>query len=97
MRATELARDIGSFAYDPLKHCLYAFPWGEPAGRSRGMTGPRKWQGDVMVTIRDHLANPETRFQPLAHRDRVRPRHRQVGRDRDAVASGRSTAGSMRG
>jgi hypothetical protein len=59
----ELARDIGSFAYDPLKHCLYAFPWGE--GPLENMTGPRKWQGDTMVTIRDHLANPETRFQPL--------------------------------
>jgi hypothetical protein len=59
----ELASDIGSFAYDPLKHCLYAFPWGE--GPLENMTGPRKWQGDTMVTIRDHLANPETRFQPL--------------------------------
>jgi hypothetical protein len=61
----ELARDIGSFAYDPLKHCLYAFPWGVEGTQLEERKGPRQWQGDVMVTIRNHLANPETRHQPL--------------------------------
>lgn len=59
----ELAREIGSFAYDPLKHCLFAFPWG--TGQLEDYKGPRKWQGDVLATIRDHLANPATRFTPL--------------------------------
>jgi hypothetical protein len=60
---TELAREIGSFAYDPLKHCLFAFPWG--TGSLDGMKGPRQWQGDVLATVRDHLKNPKTRFTPL--------------------------------
>lgn len=61
----ELARDIGSFAYDPLAHCLYAFPWNAPGTPLEGVRGPRKWQGDVMATIRDHLKDPATRHQPL--------------------------------
>jgi len=59
----ELARDIGSFAYDPLKHAMYAFPWGEP-GPLEQYKGPRQWQRGVMEVVRDHLANPETRHQP---------------------------------
>lgn len=59
----ELARDIGSFAYDPLGHAIYAFPWG--TGPLENMAGPRKWQGDVKATIREHLKSPQTRFQPL--------------------------------
>jgi hypothetical protein len=61
----ELARDIGSFAYDPLKHCLYAFPWGVEGSPLEQVSGPRQWQGDVMATIRNHLKDPKTRFQPL--------------------------------
>src|SRR4051812_26039511 len=61
----ELARDIGAMAYDPLKHCLYAFPWKSAGTILEDVSGPRKWQGDVKFTIRDHLANPKTRHQPL--------------------------------
>jgi hypothetical protein len=61
----ELARDIGAMAYDPLKHCLYAFPWDTPGTPLEGIKGPRTWQGAVMATIRNHLADPATRFQPL--------------------------------
>jgi hypothetical protein len=60
----ELAREIGDRAYDPLRHAMFAFPWGEP-GPLEHEKGPRKWQGDVKVTIAQHLANPQTRFQPL--------------------------------
>jgi hypothetical protein len=60
----ELAREIGKYAYDPLGHALFAFPWGQP-GPLEHVKGPRQWQGDVAVTIREHLANPKTRFQPL--------------------------------
>jgi hypothetical protein len=60
----ELARDIGSMAYDPLEHALYAFPWGEP-GPLENLSGPRVWQVGVKETIRDHLSNPATRFTPL--------------------------------
>lgn len=58
----DLARDIGSFAHDPDRYALYAFPWGE--GELSGMTGPREWQREVMDYIKGHLSNPETRFEP---------------------------------
>ena len=58
----QLAEDIGSLAADPYRYALYAFPWGE--GELRDMTGPREWQRDVMNDIRDHLQDPETRFEP---------------------------------
>lgn len=61
----ELAREIGKFAFDPLKHCLFAFPWGEPGTPLETMKGPRQWQGATMKTIAAHLADPSTRFQPL--------------------------------
>lgn len=59
----ELAREIGALAFDPLKHCLFAFPWG--SGALENDRGPRRWQGDVLATIRDHLGNPATRYVPL--------------------------------
>jgi hypothetical protein len=60
----ELARDIGSFAYDPLKHVRYAFPWGEGVLSEAPNDHIRTWQRGVMETIRDHLADPATRFTP---------------------------------
>jgi hypothetical protein len=62
---TILAREIGAFAYDPLKHCLFAFPWGVEGSPLESLKGPRQWQGDLMATIRDHLLDPAKRFQPL--------------------------------
>lgn len=61
----ELAREIGKYAYDPLGHCLFAFPWGEEGTPLETVKGPRQWQGNVMATIRNHLKDPTTRFQPL--------------------------------
>lgn len=61
----DLAREIGAFAYDPLKHCLFAFPWSAEGTPLEKLKGPRKWQGDVMATIRDHIADKATRFMPL--------------------------------
>lgn len=57
-----LADDIASFTADPLGYALYAFPWGE--GDLKNASGPRRWQAEQMVKIRDHLQNPETRFTP---------------------------------
>lgn len=48
---------------DPLSWALAAYDWGQ--GELEGIEGPRKWQRDVMGDIRDHLSNPETRFNPL--------------------------------
>jgi hypothetical protein len=59
----ELIEDIASFTHDPLGYARYAFPWGEP-GPLEQHTGPRDWQIDTLEIIRDHLQNPETRYQP---------------------------------
>jgi hypothetical protein len=59
----QLIEDIAEFTHDPYSHALYAYPWGE--GELSDSAGPRKWQRDVLLTIRHHLQNPETRFEPL--------------------------------
>lgn len=58
-----LAEDIASFSHDPLSHVKYVFPWGE--GDLLNHKGPRTWQAEVLGDIRDHLRDPETRYQPL--------------------------------
>jgi hypothetical protein len=60
----ELARDMGALAYDPLKHCLYAFPWGVEGSPLEKSKAPRQWQRGVMEVIRDHLADPSFRYTP---------------------------------
>jgi hypothetical protein len=59
----DLATDIAGFTHDPLKHALYAYPWGQ--GALQGIDGPRVWQAEVLTDIGNHLSNPETRHQPL--------------------------------
>lgn len=49
--------------YDPLSWSLFAWDWGH--GALEAYDGPREWQADIFRVIRDHLANPETRFEPL--------------------------------
>ncbi|MFC0204720.1 terminase [Novosphingobium soli] len=61
----QVAEDIGAFTHDPLGHTMYAYPWGQAGTELADKTGPREWQGWVMGEIRDHLSNPETRFDPL--------------------------------
>ena len=58
----ELAKDIGSFSLDPVGLVKYAFPWGSDVLKT---PGPRTWQAEILEDIKAHLANPETRFQPL--------------------------------
>jgi hypothetical protein len=60
----QLARDVGQFAYDPLKHCKFVFPWGTPGTPLEHLSGPRTWQAGVMETIAEHLADKATRFSP---------------------------------
>lgn len=38
---------------------------GEEGTELAHATGPRQWQADAFREIRDHLQNPETRYQPL--------------------------------
>jgi len=49
--------------YDPDKWSMAAYDWGE--GELAGLDGPRRWQRDINRTIRDHLADPAKRYQPL--------------------------------
>lgn len=58
-----LADDIGSFAADPYRYAVYAFPWGK--GELAGIDGPRAWQREVMDAIKDHLSDPSRRYTPL--------------------------------
>ncbi len=58
----ELAQDIGSYSYDPPGLVKYAFPW---SGDVLKTAGPRTWQAETLEDIKQHLANPDTRFQPL--------------------------------
>lgn len=61
----QLIEDIAGFTHDPLGYALYAFPWGEEGTELAHATGPRQWQADAFREIRDHLQNPEARYQPL--------------------------------
>lgn len=49
--------------YDPDRWSDEAFDWG--MGELANHAGPRQWQRDINRTIRDHLADPATRYQPL--------------------------------
>ncbi|MCC6863264.1 MAG: terminase [Rhodobacteraceae bacterium] len=49
--------------YDPLSWSNFAWDWGH--GELADYDGPREWQASIFQLIRDHLANPETRFHPV--------------------------------
>lgn len=50
-------------AKDPEQWARKAYAWG--VGELSDYSGPRSWQADVFRDIRDHLSDPEKRFQPL--------------------------------
>jgi hypothetical protein len=52
-----------SCRFDPDRWSRVAWDWGE--GDLEDVDGPREWQSDINRVIRDHLANPETRYDPL--------------------------------
>lgn len=58
-----LADFMVSLSHDPLGFAQWAFPWGK--GDLKDSSGPRKWQIDVLQTIKNHLSNSETVFKPL--------------------------------
>lgn len=49
--------------YDPGAWARFAWDWGH--GNLSEISGPREWQDDIFAIIRDHLADPAKRFQPL--------------------------------
>ncbi|TIN82239.1 terminase [Mesorhizobium sp.] len=52
-----------SCRFDPDRWANVAWDWGH--GELEDIDGPREWQTDINRVIRDHLANPETRYEPL--------------------------------
>lgn len=52
-----------SCRFDPLAWSHAAWDWGHSA--LADYDGPREWQADIFRAIRDHLADPAKRFQPL--------------------------------
>ena len=60
---------------DPLAFVLLTFPWAEPGTPLEHFKGPRKWQRDILVDLRDHIRqnNGKIEFDTF----------------REAVASGR--------
>jgi hypothetical protein len=59
-RIIELA---ASCHFDPLRWAHLAWDWGH--GELERHSGPREWQADLFRIIRDHLADPATRYDPL--------------------------------
>lgn len=60
---SDLIEFIARFSKDPLGFVKAVYPWGE--GELSGESGPRSWQSEILGTIKTHLSNKETRFQPL--------------------------------
>jgi hypothetical protein len=59
----ELVNDIYEFRFDPLGFVKYAYDW--EAGELSKSSGPRTWQAEMLTELGEHLANPETRYQPF--------------------------------
>lgn len=56
----ELAADC---QFDPNAWADVAWDWGH--GELADHSGPRRWQRDINIAIRDHLTDPIKRYQPL--------------------------------
>lgn len=65
------ARDINDEIIDLALACRFKpsrwarMAWDWAHGELERHTGPRAWQDDIFKIIEQHLANPETRYQPL--------------------------------
>lgn len=59
----EIIELAASCRFDPDRWSRIAWDWGH--GSLEKHTGPREWQSDIFRVIRDHLADPAKRFEPL--------------------------------
>ena len=59
-----LVEEIAACRFDPARYAMLAYPWGEGELVGPGRDRPRGWQMEAFEQIRDHLQNPETRYQP---------------------------------
>ena len=57
----QLILKILDFRDDPLGFVLFAFPWGKPGAPLERFTGPRQWQLETLIQMRDHIANNHNR------------------------------------
>ena len=51
----QLIAKLLTFRDDPLAFVLYVFPWGKPGTPLEHHKGPRKWQRDALIRMRDHI------------------------------------------
>lgn len=59
----EIIEVAASCRFSPRRWARMAWDWGH--GELAEYDGPREWQDDINQIIDDHLADPETRYQPL--------------------------------
>lgn len=59
---TAILDAVAAHQFDPGGWARFAWDWGHGALAGEEI---REWQDDINNIIRDHLANPETRYQPL--------------------------------
>lgn len=60
----QLVLDAAEMSADPLAWANYAYEWGKGELQGAGASSLRSWQAEEFALIRDHLSNPETRYQP---------------------------------
>lgn len=58
----EIVDRLIEYRNDPLAYTQWAFPWGEGPLKKKSI---RKWQKSVLRDIRDHLSDPEKRYEPI--------------------------------
>lgn len=51
------------YADDPLGFVLFAFPWGKVNSPLEKMEGPRTWQLEALIAMRDHIAKNRNRVR----------------------------------
>ena len=51
----QLIHQMMAFRDDPLAFVLFAFPWGQPGTPLEDHTGPRQWQLEALIKMRDHI------------------------------------------
>jgi hypothetical protein len=58
----ELLTKMLSFADDPLGYVQYSYPWGKSHSPLENNPGPRAWQRDGLIEMRDHIAENRNRL-----------------------------------
>ncbi len=53
----QLIMKLLTFRDDPLSFVLYAFPWGQPNTPLENHKGPRTWQLEALMQMREHIQN----------------------------------------